>query len=213
MQKNIDYTLYAITDRTWLKEGESLCEAVRKAIEGGASVIQLREKVLVGDELKQLASNVQKVCNQYNVPLIINDDVELAKEIEADGVHIGQNDMDIQSARKILGKDKIIGVTAKTIEQATHAQSNGADYLGSGAVFGSSTKLDAKPMTLDMFQTICESVEIPVVAIGGIDETNIEGLRKRKMAGFAVVSAIFAKDDIKAATHKLREVAEDILQN
>ena len=138
--------------------------------------------------------------------------MELAKKIDADGVHIGQDDMALSEARAILGDDKIIGVTAKTIELARKAMEGGASYLGSGAVFGSTTKTDAKPMTLDMFQSICESVNIPVVAIGGIDETNIEKLRGRKMSGFAVVSAIFVKGDIKAAAEHLSELARDLLE-
>ena len=206
-----NYTLYAITDRQWLTPGEPLSEAVEKAIQGGATIIQLREKTLTGTALEAEALSVQKVCRKYKVPLVINDDVELAKKIDADGVHIGQDDMALSEARAILGDDKIIGVTAKTIELARKAMEGGASYLGSGAVFGSTTKTDAKPMTLDVFQSICESVNIPVVAIGGIDETNIEKLRGRKMSGFAVVSAIFAKPDIKAAAEHLSKLARDLL--
>ncbi len=206
-----NYTLYAITDTKWLHPGEPLSATVEKAIQGGATIIQLREKTLTGEALEAEAISVQKVCQKYNIPFIINDDVILAKKIDADGVHIGQDDMGLLEARAILGKDKIIGVTAKTIELARKAMDEGASYLGSGAVFGSTTKTDAKPMTLDMFQSICESVDIPVVAIGGIDETNIEKLRGRKMSGFAVVSAIFAKDDITAAAKHLAELAHDIL--
>ncbi len=207
-----DYTLYAITDRKWLTPGETLADAVEKAIKGGATIIQLREKTLTGEALEAEAINVQKVCRKYNVPFIINDDVELAKRIDADGVHVGQDDMELSEARAILGEDKIIGVTAKTIELARKAMEGGASYLGSGAVFGSTTKTDARPMTLDMFQSICESVNIPVVAIGGIDEANIDKLRGRKMSGFAVVSAIFAKDDIKAAAEQLSGLAHDLLR-
>ena len=201
----IDYSLYAITDRSWLKPGEKLADAVEKAILGGATIVQLREKKLPGDELEELALSVQKVCKEHNTPFIINDDVVLAKKINADGVHIGQSDMELIEAKRILG------VTAKTVELARKAMEGGASYLGSGAVFGSSTKTDAMPMTLDKFQTICESVDIPVVAIGGIDEHNIEKLRGRKMSGFAVVSAIFAKDDITAGTKHLADLAHNIL--
>ena len=207
----IDYSVYAITDRSWLKPGEKLAEAVEKAILGGATIVQLREKKLTGDELEELALSVQKVCKKYNIPFIINDDVVLAKKINADGVHIGQSDMELIEAKRILGENKIIGVTAKTVELARKAMEGGASYLGSGAVFGCSTKTDAMPMTLDKFQTICESVDIPVVAIGGIDEHNIEKLRGRKMSGFAVVSAIFAKDDITAGTKHLADLAHNIL--
>lgn len=208
----IDYTLYAITDRTWLKDGQSLRDVVELAIKGGASIIQLREKYLTGEELKQTALEVFAVCKAYGVPFIVNDDVELAKEIDADGVHVGQSDMELAHAREILGPDKIIGVTAKSLEQAKAAQENGATYLGSGAVFGSSTKKDAISMTLDQFQEICENVSIPVVAIGGIDENNISRLKGRKMDGFAVISAIFAKEDIEAATRNLYSLAKGNLE-
>ena len=152
-----------------------------------------------------------ELCHHYNVPLIINDNVELAKKIHADGVHIGQSDMEIKNARDLLGADKIIGVTAKTIEQAKAAEAAGADYLGSGAVFGTSTKADAKPMELDLFQEICESVTIPVVAIGGINADNVLRLKGRKMAGAAVVSGIFACEDIEKGTRELLEKVESII--
>lgn len=208
----IDYTLYAITDRTWLKDDQSLGDVVELAIKGGASIIQLREKYLTGEELKKTALEVFAVCKTYGVPFIVNDDVQLAKEIDADGVHVGQSDMELAHAREILGPDKIIGVTAKSLEQAKAAQENGATYLGSGAVFGSSTKKDAISMTLDQFQEICENVSIPVVAIGGIDENNIVLLKGRKMDGFAVISAIFARDDIEAAAKNLYSIAKSNLE-
>ncbi len=201
--KDLNLSLYAITDRAWLKDNESLADAVEQAIMGGATIIQLREKNLMGQELKSLALSVKSVCNKHGVPFIINDDVELAKEIGADGVHVGQSDMEMSKARQLLGPDAIIGVTAKTIEQAKAAEAAGADYLGSGALFGSTTKGDAKPMDFATFDEICQSVSIPVVAIGGIDETNVEELKGLHMAGIAVVSAIFAKDDKKAAAQNL----------
>ena len=146
------------------------------------------------------------------MPFIVNDNVELAKSIGADGVHIGQSDMELTRAREMLGQDAIIGVTAKTVEQAKAAETGGADYLGSGAVFGSSTKLDAKPMDHALLQEICESVHIPVVAIGGITGENVMKLTGRGMAGVAVVSGIFACPDIEAGTRKLRERVEQILE-
>ena len=160
--------IYAITDRQWLKSDQTLGQAVEQAILGGATIIQLREKYLTGQALKDLALQVKQVCNSYRVPFIINDDAILARYIDADGVHVGQSDMTVADARKVLGKDKIVGATAKTIEQAKRAQQEGADYLGSGAIFGTSTKLDAKPMTMELLNSICDSVSIPVVAIGGI---------------------------------------------
>lgn len=200
----IDLTLYAVTDSRWLN-GKPLAQAVEEAILGGATIVQLREKMLSYEEKKKLAREVLKVCRSYGIPLIINDDVHLAKEIDADGVHLGQSDMEIGRAREILG-DKIIGITAKTVEQAKCAAAAGADYLGSGAVFGSSTKDDAKPLDHDLLDTICESVDIPVTAIGGINKDNIMELKGRKMSGFAVVSGIFHSEDIKSATAELKKL-------
>lgn len=198
-----DLLLYAITDRAWLKDNETLPDQVEKAIQGGATIVQLREKYMKGAELEELAKSVMAVCREYNIPFIVNDDVELAARIGADGVHVGQSDMSVANARKILGEKAIVGATAKTIEQARIAQEQGADYLGSGAVFGTSTKLDAKPMELSLFTEICNSVNIPVVAIGGITGDNIEQLAGTPLAGAAVVSAIFAAEDITEATKDL----------
>ena len=158
------------------------------------------------DAFRETALKIQLICNKYNVPLIINDNVTLAKEIDADGVHVGQSDLEAARVREILGPDKIIGVTAKTVEQAVAAEAAGADYLGSGAVFGTTTKLDAKKMSIDLLKEITSSVNIPVVAIGGIDETNIEQLKGTGIAGVAVVSGIFAKDDCKKAAKELKAV-------
>lgn len=197
------YEVYAITDRKYLKNGMSLAEAVSSAIEGGASVIQLREKEYKGEELKQLALEIQSVCKRLDAKFIVNDNVELAKEIDADGVHLGQSDMSPVEARKILGEDKIIGVTAKTITQAKEAETAGANYLGSGAIFATNTKTDAKPLSKNDFSAICESVSIPVVAIGGITAENVSYLKDTPMAGVAVVGGIFDTDDIKTETKKI----------
>lgn len=202
--------LYGITDRGWL-EGGRLSDKVQEAINGGATIIQYREKNLDGDALLEDAKSVLEVCRKNNIKLIINDNVSLAKEIDADGVHLGQNDMDISKAREILGNDKIIGITAKTIKQAQLAEEKGANYLGSGAVFGSKTKKDAIPMEHDLLQKICESVNIPVVAIGGINKDNILELKGRKMAGVAVVSGIFKAHNIEGATKELFEKAKAII--
>lgn len=203
--------LYAVTDRSWLGN-ETLYEQVEKALKGGATMVQLREKELDEAAFRQEAEEILKLCRNYHVPFIVNDNVELAKSIGADGVHIGQSDMELTRAREMLGQDAIIGVTAKTVEQAKAAETGGADYLGSGAVFGSSTKLDAKPMDHALLQEICESVHIPVVAIGGITGENVMKLTGRGMAGVAVVSGIFACPDIEAGTRKLRERVEQILE-
>ncbi len=200
-----------MTDRSWL-HGETLYEQVEKALKGGVTLVQLREKELSEANFEQEAKELLELCHKYNVNLIINDNVALAAKVGADGVHIGQSDMGVEKARAILGKEKIIGVTAKTVEQAKAAEAAGADYLGSGAVFGTSTKKDAKPMDHALLQEICESVKIPVVAIGGIDGGNILLLKGRKMAGVAVVSGLFACEDIKKAAEDLREKADRICE-
>ena len=182
------------------------------ALKGKVTLVQLREKELSEADFEQEAKELLELCHKYNVNLIINDNVALAAKVGADGVHIGQSDMWVEKARAILGKEKIIGVTAKTVEQAKAAEAAGADYLGSGAVFGTSTKKDAKPMDHALLQEICESVKIPVVAIGGIDGGNILLLKGRKMAGVAVVSGLFACEDIKKAAEDLREKADRICE-
>jgi len=189
----ISYKLYAITDRGWLEEGEELKDAVEQAILGGATIVQLREKSLEYNELKELALCIQEVCNNYNVPFIVNDNVELACEIDADGVHLGAEDMSIKKARSVLGSNKIIGATAKTVEQALLAEKAGANYIGSGAVFGSDTKTDATNLSIDSLNEICNSVSIPVVAIGGINAYNVSALRGSSISGVSVVSGIFAR--------------------
>lgn len=209
LQKN-DLLLYAITDRSWLGES-TLTEQVEKALKGGITMLQLREKNMPYEQVKQEAIEIQKLCRKYGVPFVINDYVELAKEIGADGVHVGQRDTSVRKAREILGPDAIIGATAKTIEQALVAQKQGADYLGSGAVFGSSTKLDAKPMEHELLQKICESVTIPVVAIGGITGENVTTLKGRGMAGVAVVGGIFGQENIKQAASELKKRMIEIM--
>ena len=204
-----DCILYAVTDTSWLR-GQTLAQQVEAALRGGATMVQLREKELEGEALEQEAREILAVCRKYGVPLLINDDVMLAKKIGAEGVHVGQSDMAASQAREILGPDAIIGVTARTIEQAQAAEKAGADYLGSGAVFGTSTKKDAKPLDPAYFQQICESVSIPVVAIGGITADNIRQLEGRKMSGFAIVSGIFAAQDIEAQTKKLWKAAQEL---
>ena len=195
--------LYAITDRSWLKENETLKEAVKSALEGGATIIQLREKNLSYDEFLHTASELLPLCHSFGVKLIINDNVQICLEANADGVHLGQGDLNAYEARKILGDDKIIGVTAKTVEQAKKAFADGADYIGSGAVFGTSTKSDAKKMDIETLKSITASVDIPVVAIGGICIDNVEKLYGSGISGVAVVSGIFAQRDIKKAAQEI----------
>jgi len=203
--KRENLALYAVTDGRWAVN-RTLPEQVEEAILGGATMIQLREKELDYEAFREEARVIQGICKKYGVPFIVNDNVELARELEADGVHVGQSDLAALEARKILGEDKIIGVTAKTVEQAKAAEAAGADYLGSGAVFGTSTKSDAKPMELSLLKEITASVSIPVVAIGGIDESNAHRLKGTGIAGMAVVSGIFAKEDCKKAAEFLRSV-------
>lgn len=194
--------LYAITDRSWLN-GRTLYEQVEQALQGGVTCLQLREKNLPRHEFLQEAKEIKKLCIPRHVPLIINDDVEVALEADADGVHVGQKDMDVPTVRKKLGKGKIIGVTAKTVEQALLAEMQGADYLGTGAVFGTSTKKDAIPISFEQLNKVCEAVRIPTVAIGGITIENISELSGSKISGVAVVSGIFAQEDITCAAEKL----------
>ena len=196
--------LYAVTDRTWLN-GRTLKEQVEEALRGGVTMVQLREKELPENEFEKEALEIKELCRKYNVPFIINDNVNLAVKINADGVHVGQSDMKALDVRKILGPDKIIGVTAKTVDQAVKAMEAGADYLGSGAVFGSSTKTDTERLDHNILRQICESVTIPVVAIGGITAENVEELKGRKIAGVAVVSAVFGQPDIESATKELKK--------
>jgi thiamine-phosphate diphosphorylase len=202
--------LYAVTDRAWLGT-ETLAQQVEKALRGGVTMVQFREKHLTGEALEREAREVQAVCRNYHVPFLINDDVMLAKCIDADGVHIGQSDMALSEARSLLGEDKIIGVTAKTVAQAKAAEAGGADYLGSGAVFGTATKMDTRKMDHALLDEICESVQIPVVAIGGICRDNILELKGRKMDGVAIVSGIFHNADIELAARELRSLAEEVV--
>ena len=195
------YELYAITDRKCLVK-RSLEEAVEEALDSGISILQLREKDI---------SEIKKLCLKYNIPLIINDNVEVAIKSGADGVHLGQTDMDLIKAREVLGKEKIIGVSAKTVEQAVSAEKNGATYLGVGAVFNTNTKKDAKPITKAVLKEICLAVNIPVVAIGGIEKDNIKELKDTNIDGIAVVSAIFGKDDIKKEVNNLKENLRKII--
>lgn len=198
-----DLLLYAVTDRHWLN-GETLYSQVEKALKGGATFIQLREKKLDEGSFLEEAKEIQKLCKEYNVPFVINDNVEIAKEINADGVHVGQSDMEAQNVREILGDDKIIGVSAQTVEQALLAEKHGADYLGVGAVFKTGSKDDAEEVSHDELERICKAVSIPVIAIGGITHDNVKELAGRGIVGIAVISAIFDQKDIENATKELK---------
>lgn len=201
--------LYAVTDRRWTGR-LSLEEQAEQAICGGATCVQLREKELPREEILEQGKCLLAICRRHGVPLIINDDVELALAIGADGVHVGQSDMEAGRIRAISGERMIIGVTAKTREQALAAQAAGADYLGSGAVFGTNTKMDALPMTRERLMDIVRAVDIPVVAIGGIGRQNIAQLEGTGVAGAAVVSGIFAAEDIESECSFLRGICDRI---
>lgn len=205
-----DLLLYAVTDRAWLGN-QTLCQQVEMAILGGATVIQHREKELTTEAFLDEAQALRKLCAKHNVPLIINDNVDVAKRVNADGVHLGQGDMCAADARKILGKDKIVGVSAVSVEQAIAAEKAGADYLGVGAVFPTGSKNDAQSVSLDTLKEICDAVSIPVVAIGGISKHNLDKLSGSGICGVAVISAIFASEDIKAATAELAHLTERLV--
>lgn len=204
MSLDKDLLLYAITDRHWLGE-QTLHEQVQETLEGGATFIQLREKELDYDSFLEEAYDIQALCREYDVPFVINDNVELAVECDADGVHVGQSDMAAGDVRKMIGPDKILGVSAQTVEQAKLAEEKGADYLGVGAVFPTGSKDDADEVSHETLKEICEAVSIPVVAIGGITIDNIPELAGSGICGISVISAIFASSDIKQATIDLKE--------
>ena len=209
LDKN-DMLLYVITDRTWLGE-RSLEEQVEETLKGGATFIQLREKELSLDEFLIQAKQIKEITNKYNVPFVINDNVDVAIESDADGVHIGQGDMNAKVVRNLIGRGKILGVSANTVEAAKLAEKDGADYIGVGAVFKTNTKEDADTVPVDTIKDICNSVSIPVVAIGGINEKTVSDLKGSGIDGICCISAIFAKDDIYEATKNLLNLAEEII--
>lgn len=202
--------LYAVSDRAWSNSDEEFLSQVEQAINSGVTVFQLREKNTDYEHFKDIALKIKPICKAHGVPLIINDNVKLAKEIDADGVHLGQNDLDIKAAREYLGADKIIGVSAHNVKEAQAAESGGADYLGSGAVFVTSTKTDAGAIDHKVLSDVAHSVRIPVVAIGGITGGNISRLEGLGLDGVAVVSAIFAAKDIPSAVNELKAKAERV---
>lgn len=202
--------LYAVTDRHWLGE-ETLYDQAKKALDGGATFVQLREKNLDREVFLAEAKEIQKLCKEYGVPFVVNDEVSIAKDIDADGVHVGQSDMEAMDVRKILGPDKIIGVSAQTVEQAIIAEKHGADYLGVGAVFTTGSKDDADDVSHETLKAICEAVSIPVIAIGGITKDNVAELAGSGICGVAVISAIFGQKDIQKATEELKFSVENML--
>ena len=202
--------LYAVTDRSWL-HGETLYEQVEKALKGGVTLVQLREKDLAQEEFQKEARQIQELCKKHQVPFLINDNVELAVGIEADGVHVGQHDMEAGQVRQKIGPDKILGVSAQTVEQALKAQAAGADYLGVGAVFPTGSKADVQELPYETLKEICAAVSIPVVAIGGITRENVKELAGSGICGVAVISAIYAADHIEKAARDLKEATQEML--
>lgn len=202
--------LYAVTDRMWLR-GRSLVACVEDALAGGATFVQLREKEAPCAEIALRVRTLIPVCRAAGVPFVVNDDIEAARVSGADGVHVGQGDAAVSEARDVLGADAIVGVSAQTVEQALAAQAAGADYLGVGAVFGTSTKPDADEVGLAGLAAMCAAVDIPVVAIGGLNARTVPLLAGTGADGAAVVSAIFAADDIRTATKELFATVKETL--
>ena len=206
-----DLLLYAVTDRHWLN-GRTLHEVVKESLDGGVTFVQLREKQLDEEHFLQEAKDLKELCSEYHVPFVINDNVELAIEMDADGVHVGQSDMEAGDVRAKLGPDKIIGVSAQTVEQAVLAEKHGADYLGVGAVFPTGSKDDADDVSYETLKAICEAVSIPVIAIGGITQENVKELAGSGICGIAVISAIYAQQDIRKASEDLKKETQRMVE-
>jgi len=199
--------LYAVTDRMWLGEGQTLAQVTEDVLKNGATFLQIREKELDGAAFLEEAKALKSLCDTYHVPFVVNDSVEIALACGADGVHVGQSDIMGRDIRTLIGPDKILGISASTVETARAAQAAGADYIGVGAVFTTSTKKDATALTMEQLRGICSAVDIPVVAIGGISAGNILRLSGSGVDGVAVVSAIYAQDDPGAATRQMLELS------
>lgn len=202
--------LYAVTDRRWLGQ-RTLVDAVRESLEGGVTFLQLREKELDEERFYEEAVQLQELARKYKVPFVVNDNVDIAVRMDADGVHVGQNDMEAGDVRALIGPDKILGVSAQTVEQAVLAEERGADYLGVGAVFPSGSKEDAVEVSFETLKAICEAVSIPVIAIGGITQENTADLAGSGICGIAVISAIFAKENIRKAAADLKTASVEMV--
>lgn len=206
---NIDYSVYLVTDRGLLK-GRKLTEVIEEAILGGTTIVQLREKLTSSLEFYEVAKEVKKITDKYNVPLIINDRIDIALAVDASGVHLGQSDIPCSIAKKILPKGKIVGVSAHNLKEAEQALKDGADYLGCGAVFNTSTKKDVTTLSYEGLKEITSNIDIPVVAIGGINEDNISTLKGSGINGVAVVSSIIGKENVKSAAENLKELVKKL---
>ena len=205
--------LYAVTDQSWLKEGQTLISVCEDVLANGATFLQIREKDLDAACFEAEAANLKALCARYSVPYVVNDSVEIALAIDADGVHVGQSDIRGRDIRKLIGPDKILGISAGTVEEAQAAETAGADYIGVGAVFGTSTKKNARNLTVQKLREITDAVSIPVVAIGGINGQNLMGLKDSGVDGVAVVSAIFAADNPGRATRELLTLAREMVSH
>ena len=204
-KEDIDYSVYLVTDRR-NKTDEEFLNIIEEAIKGGTTIVQLREKTASTKEFYELALKVKEITSRYGVPLLINDRIDIALAVDSEGVHIGQDDMPADIAREIIGDDKILGVSASTVEEAKKAEMDSADYIGSGAVFPTATKDDADSVSKEELKEIVDSIDIPVVAIGGITVENANTLKGSGIAGFSVVSAIMSAEDPKEASLKLKEI-------
>ena len=205
IKEDIDYSVYLVTDSRDKTEEEFLV-IIEEAIKGGTSIVQLREKTASTKDFYELALKVKEITSRYDVPLLINDRIDIALAIDSEGVHIGQDDMPADIARAIIGDEKILGVSASTVDEAVKAQKDGADYIGSGAVFPTSTKDDADSVSKDELKEIVNSIDIPIVAIGGITLENAQELKDTGISGFSVVSAIMSAKNPQVASKKLKEI-------
>lgn len=206
-----DLLLYGVTDRKWL-DGRKLVDDVEKSLKGGVTILQLREKHLDDEEFLKEALEIKKICEKYKVPFIVNDNVEIAIKSNAHGIHVGQKDMVAKDVRKLIGENKILGVSAQTVEQALLAEKMGADYLGVGAIFSTDSKSDAESVDISTLKEICERVKIPVVAIGGIGKENVSLLENSGIVGVAVISAIYGENNIEVATTKLKDIVKKVVK-
>ena len=205
--------LYAVTDQSWLKECQTLLSVCEDVLANGATFLQIREKDLDANAFEAEAAKLKILCRRYHVPYVVNDSVEIALAIDADGVHVGQSDIMGRDIRGLIGPDKILGISAGTVEEAVAAEAAGADYIGVGAVFGTSTKKNARNLSVEKLKEITSAVSIPVVAIGGIHAGNLLELSGSGVDGVAVVSAIFAAADPGKATAQLLELAKEMVAN
>lgn len=205
MKQAVDYTLYLVTNRE-LMSSKTIEKSVKEAIKGGCTIVQLREKDISSKEFYDIAKSLRKITKKHKVPFIINDRVDIALAVNADGVHVGQSDLSLKDVRKLIGKNKIIGVSCGNLEEAKKAYKDGADYLGVGAVFPTNTKKDAKDVGIDGLKEIINNIPLPIVAIGGINKENIENLRDINLAGVALVSAIISQKDVKNSAKEIKKI-------